>query len=702
MKFFIDMSTRAKLMLCVGTLWLITTIIIIIAITSLDSLSETEQQLNERHHRESLGMVQIRSNLNQARVAILEMMLNPSRDAMERLRGQGEARFATIDSILTDLQRGEDPGVIVKFEAMARELREYRQVRDRQVEILLTGRVDEARALGLGEQEKRYSAIRDIALYLDGEAQRATRRQLAQDMENASDAKMWMLALGCFFLALGVGVIVVLNRTIAHPLTRVAQTAARIANRDDLDVSFTDHDRVDEVGVLVQGFRRMLDNLQNSTADISEARRLQEEMRAASTYARNLIEASLDPLVTINAGGKITDVNRTTMEATGSSREQLVGSDFADYFTDPEKARAGYRQVFANGFVRDHPLTLRHASGRTIDVLFNASVYRDEDGVVQGVFAAARDVTESKRMEKELQDYRDSLEDMVKARTADLANVLAEVKETVSVLSASTSEILASTTQIASGAAETATGISQTTTTVEEVRQAAQMSNQKASRVSESAQRVADASQLGLKAVDETTKGMQYIQTQMGSIAQTIVRLSEQSQLIGGIIASVGEIADQSNLLAVNAAIEAARAEEHGRGFTVVAQEIKTLAEQSKQATAKVRSILMDVQKATSTAVMVTEQGSKAVEAGSRQAQQAGDSIRILAESSSEAARAAAQIVASSQQQVTGMDQISLAMESINQAGAENASSMVQAERAARELYELGQKLKSLIEQYHA
>jgi methyl-accepting chemotaxis protein len=282
----------------------------------------------------------------------------------------------------------------------------------------------------------------------------------------------------------------------------------------------------------------------------------------------------------------------------------------------------------------------------------------------------------------------------------NLRRIMKDIMEGVNVLSSSASEILAVTTQVASGTAETATAISETTTTVEEVRQAAKLSAQKAKNVADSAQKLAQVSQNGQIAVDETVKGMNRIREQMDSIAQTVVRLSEQSQSIGGIIASVTDIADQSNLLAVNAAIEAAKAGEQGKGFAVVAQEIKNLAEQSKQSTSQVRNILNDVQKATSTAVMATEQGSKAVEAGVKQSALAGEAIRILTESSNEAVQATTQIVASSQQQVIGMDQIGVAMQNINQAGTETAVSMIQSEKAARNLNELGQKLKDLVERF--
>ncbi len=135
--------------------------------------------------------------------------------------------------------------------------------------------------------------------------------------------------------------------------------------------------------------------------------------KQASQYARSLLEASPDPLVTISAQGKITDVNEASVQATGVAREQLIGTDFSDYFTAPDEARAGYQKVFSEGFVRDYPLAIRHTTGRVTDVLYNASVYKDDKGNVLGVFAAARDVTERKRFEQSLQENNIELESAI-------------------------------------------------------------------------------------------------------------------------------------------------------------------------------------------------------------------------------------------------------------------------------------------------
>ena len=152
--------------------------------------------------------------------------------------------------------------------------------------------------------------------------------------------------------------------------------------------------------------------IQSNLHDITERKRAEkqrqttDEMQAAYQYARSLIEASLDPLVTISPAGKITDVNLATEEATGVPRQDLIGTDFADYFTEPDRARAEYQQVFESGYVIDYPLTLRHTSSKTIDVLYNARIYRAKDGKVLGVFAAARDITQRKQAEQRLLEYQ--------------------------------------------------------------------------------------------------------------------------------------------------------------------------------------------------------------------------------------------------------------------------------------------------------
>jgi methyl-accepting chemotaxis protein len=284
--------------------------------------------------------------------------------------------------------------------------------------------------------------------------------------------------------------------------------------------------------------------------------------------------------------------------------------------------------------------------------------------------------------------------------TQSLREQMLQLTEGVNVLGASASEIVASSTQLAASAAESAAAVGETATTVQEVRQTVELASQKAKAVSDSAQKAAQFSQSGRKSTEEVVAGMTRIRQQMEAIAACMVRLSEQSQTIGQIVAAVDDLAAQSNLLAVNAAIEAAKAGEHGKGFGVVAQEVKRLAEQSRQATNQVRTILSDIQKATTAAVMATEQGGKAVEAGEKQTGTAGESIQALAGSLTEAAQVAIQIATTGQQQLAGMDQVATAMESIKQATSQNVASAKQLETAAGNLNDLGARLKQIVEKY--
>jgi methyl-accepting chemotaxis protein len=281
-----------------------------------------------------------------------------------------------------------------------------------------------------------------------------------------------------------------------------------------------------------------------------------------------------------------------------------------------------------------------------------------------------------------------------------LENLLEAVSETASNLASATTEILAGTTQQATGAEQQAAAVSETVTTVNEVLQTSQQAAQRARNVADVSQRSVESSQAGRKAVEETVAAMQSVQQQAEAIAENIVALAERAQAIGEITATVNDIAEQTNLLALNAAIEASRAGEHGRGFAGVAAEIKSLADQSKRATAQVRQILGEIQRATNSAVMVTEAGTKSVAATLRTVHQAGDAIRVLADTIAEAARAASQISASAGQQATGISQIHQAMTNISQVTSQNLASTRQAERAAQDLNAQGLKLKGMLASY--
>jgi PAS domain S-box-containing protein len=160
----------------------------------------------------------------------------------------------------------------------------------------------------------------------------------------------------------------------------------------------------DSEGHLIYNLSMHLDN--------TERIKSEEKIRNAALYTRSLIEASLDPFITISTDGKITDVNVATEQIIGLEREKLIGSDFVDYVTEPERVRRGFRIIFSKGMVRNFPLTILHTNSRTTDVLFNASLFKNEAGEIQGVFAASRDITDRKKMEEKLRKSKELLEEL--------------------------------------------------------------------------------------------------------------------------------------------------------------------------------------------------------------------------------------------------------------------------------------------------
>jgi methyl-accepting chemotaxis protein len=274
----------------------------------------------------------------------------------------------------------------------------------------------------------------------------------------------------------------------------------------------------------------------------------------------------------------------------------------------------------------------------------------------------------------------------------------AELLEGARTVAASASQILAAASRLAATSNESAAAVAETTDTVNELRQTSDVASHKAQHVARSAQEMAQISQAGTKSVEQTVGGIRFVQRQIESVAKSMVSLGEQSQAIGQIIAAVENLAKQTNLLAVNAAIEANEAGEHGKGFSVVAQEVRNLAEQSRQATAQVREILGDIRKAANAAVVATEQGTKAVELGVNQSTRAGEAIHALGESVAHAAHAADEIAGSSREQMAGINQVAAAIEGLKQTTNENVASARHLEVAARGLHELGQKLRRIAE----
>lgn len=324
-----------------------------------------------------------------------------------------------------------------------------------------------------------------------------------------------------------------------------------------------------------------------------------------------------------------------------------------------------------------------NTSYRQLDRIINA--YSDMlERVSAGDLTQRLDLPEAKRSHENA--VLAHLGEMINRTIEKFQTVVQDFDKAMNRLESDTQAILDATSRQISMANEQDAVVTETTATVNEVRATVTETAERAQSVADTAQISVEISLKGSNAVTETVKGMEMIRRRVEDIADNILVLSEHTQQIGEIIAAVNNLADQSRMLALNASVEAARAGEEGKGFAVVAMEVRNLADQNRDATVQVREILGEIQRATNSAVMVTEEGSKGVDAGQNLVNSAGDSINNLAKAIEEAALAAMQIAASTRQQTIGMDQLTNAMRTIKHATTETVSSTMQVEASVQRL----------------
>ena len=284
---------------------------------------------------------------------------------------------------------------------------------------------------------------------------------------------------------------------------------------------------------------------------------------------------------------------------------------------------------------------------------------------------------------------------------ASLADFNKQILQGVNVLTDSVGQIAGTSSELLTGTSRTASAVTETTAIVNEMESTAKVVNETARRVAEHSEQSDSIANAGTKATGDTLEKMTLIREKMEIVSTAVVKLNENTKYVEGILASVQDLADQSNLLAVNASIEAARAGENGKGFAVVAHEIKSLADQSREATGRVAKSLREIRESVSSVVAATEEGGKAVLGGVEQSEAAGGAIENLARSITEFSQAAGVIFSSSGQQFSRVERVASAMRNVEQATNSSVAGTTQLENEAKRLEELAESLKSLLNRHN-
>ncbi len=465
-------------------------------------------------------------------------------------------------------------------------------------------------------------------------------------------------------------------------------------------------------GFLITGQEKYLEPYKSAQAEIKISLAKLRDLTADNYKQQGVVDA-LEPLIaermtTLETGidlrrgsGGFAAAQANILTGKGKAELDNIRRQISVFILNIEAAREAYKSDSLAASGRSQLIAIwAFLIATLILIAVGLKISRDIAGPIGEVVAlaekiAAGDLTVNVPI-TEAQDETGALFNSFGRMVSSLRTANASIFEVTNELSSSGNEMAASVAELTASSAEADATATEAATTIDEVKQTAQATAQKARLVTDTALKTSQVSQDGQKAVDETGLKMKKISDQINIISDGIMKLSGQSQAIGEIAYTVTSLAEQSNILAVNASIEASKAGEAGKGFAVVAQEVKNLAEQSRQATAQIRVILNDVQKIISTAVMSTEQGMKAVSEGVSQTAEAGKAINAMSAAISEAVQAATQIAASSSQQIVGMDQVALAAGNIRQAAAQNLAGSRQVEVATKNLNELGKKLQRI------
>ena len=670
MNWFLNKNIRFKLIASVSFVSFIT---LIVAVVGWIGLRDSEMGAEDLYQNRLLAI----ENVAAVESGALEATLNIEKVVNAPSAGDAEKHMSIMKTALTKTDKSwkdyvsgslseEEKLQAKKFEE---NFKLYKSNLDAAQSFIAMGVMDEVKVMLGGDIETYYIKVQEALDQLTSINQKyAEETKLRIEAEGAND-RMKLIIFTVIGILISLTIAFWLASKIGNPLKKLTETADRLA-LGDVDISI-DSKTSDEIGTLEKSFGSMIEGIKEKVAaaekiaagDLTVRVNVRSEEDALSKSMQKVVE-SVKGLV-----AETVDLSKAAVEGKLSTRGNA------------DKYNGGYKEIIAGvNSTLDAVVAPLHESSEVLNKI------------------AAGDLTA--RMVGSYSGDFESIKENINHLAESFNNALSDVSAAIQATASASSEISSSAEEMAAGAQEQSSQTSEVASAVDEMTKTIMDTTQNASSASETAKNAGTIAKEGGRVVSETIQGMNRIASVVKESAETVHQLGKSSDQIGEIVQVIDDIADQTNLLALNAAIEAARAGEQGRGFAVVADEVRKLAERTTKATKEIANMIKQIQKDTSEAVISMTSGTVEVERGKELADEAGKSLSQIITGAQQVVDIVTQVAAASEEQSSAAEQISKNLEAINHVTNESATGIQQIARASEDLNRLTINLQELISRF--
>lgn len=684
--------------------------LIIVAFVGLSGLGEVDEEIQLLVHDKFPKTVwsnEIIDNINVNARVIRNIIITNDPEVKKKELARFDDTKKIIDARMDSLRRTVKSGTGKElFTNLETAQEKYLSTRDVLVGRINSGEKEKAAAMLFAEMRDAQNAYFDAINALIKHQNESVAEVGDTAIEHHETAETEIYVTGMIILLIVIGAAYYITRSIVKPVDELNIASKRVAN-GELGVNVINNSK-DEIGALAASFNTMSDKI---------------------TQTMNDLDGIPTPLMMIDPDFNITYFNKSAAEVAGLAQKDCLNKKCYDLFKT-EHCRTTNCATHKTMLTKQAQVseTIARPQGQNIPIAYAAKPNIDKNGKVVGALEFVTDLTKAKEFENYLnKNANNLLVEMDKFASGDLTvsitasnendvigklfsgfnkvvtnlkSIILNLTDAVQATASASNQISSSTEELAAGAQEQSAQTGEIAGAVNQMSATIIQTTRHAAEASENAKEAGTVAKEGGKAVEDTINGMGRIANVVSRAAQVVQELGKGSEQIGEIVQVIDDIADQTNLLALNAAIEAARAGEQGRGFAVVADEVRKLAERTTKATKEIAVMIKRIQNDTKEAVVSMNEGTKEVEVGKELAERAGGSLRQIIGSSGKVVDIITQVAAASEEQSSAAEQISKNIESISNVTHEAASGTQQIARAAEDLNRLTDNLQNLISQF--